>query len=72
MTAANDLAVRRTLEMAGVEFITRTAAGRVCDYVIASGKNSPNNGPHGSPDFTKRSQFTYWKVPITLGDTSRP
>ena len=30
LTVANDLAVRRALEAAGVEFIMRTAVGRGC------------------------------------------
>ena len=39
MTAANDLAVRRALEAAGVEFIDENGEDRECDYARAS-----NNG----------------------------
>ena len=45
MTAANDLAVRRALEMAGVEFIDENGGGPVCDCAIVSGQNGPNNRP---------------------------
>jgi hypothetical protein len=31
MMAANDLAVRRALELAGVEFIDENGGGQVCD-----------------------------------------
>jgi hypothetical protein len=42
MTAANDLAVRRALESAGVEFIDEIAADRASVSANLSGQNNPN------------------------------
>jgi hypothetical protein len=42
MTASNDLAVRRALESAGVEFIDENGEARVCDFRSEPGKSLEN------------------------------
>jgi hypothetical protein len=44
MRAANDLAVRRALEMAGIGFIDENGGGPGVDCAVANAKNSPNRG----------------------------
>ena len=43
LTAANDLAVRRALEAAGVEFIDENGGGPACDCASVSAKSSQNS-----------------------------
>ena len=45
MTKANDLAVRRALEGAGVEFIDENGGGQASGFVTVSGRKRPNSPP---------------------------